>query len=156
MENSDTLDAFSIHFDESLPALTDTDLPTKSDTVNKWDPRLILDLAVGIDSTEDILHRYNLSEEEYENLSKVKSFRQELALMIRDVRENGVSFARKAAVQAESYLEDVHTMITDPTVAAGTKLDAIKSTVLWGRLLPEKETKDDALNATQINVSISF
>jgi len=162
METYDTLDDFTIHFDEGLPALSDIheELPKpkldKPDKVNKWDPRLILDLAIGVDGLQEILSRYALSEEAFNNLSRTKSFRQELALTIREVRENGVSFAQKARVQAESYLEVLNDMVVDTSVAANTKLEVIRSLVKWGRLEPEKETKDDALNATQINVNISF
>ncbi len=162
MENHDTLDDLSISFDENLPAISDegceVDFPPEPvipESTNKWDPRLILDLAIGIDGLEDILLRYDLSEDEFNILSGTQSFRRELALTIRDVRENGVPFAQKAKVQAESYLMVLDELIHSPTTPANVRLEAIRSTVKWGKLEP-KEAKDDGMNATQINVNISF
>lgn len=123
---------------------------------NLWDPRLVLDLAVGVDSLEDILIRYDLSEREFELLNQVQAFRRELALTIRDVRENGVPFTSKARVQAESYLEVVDNMVLDSETPASVRLDAIKSIVKWGKLEPKDDKASDTTNATQINVNISF
>jgi hypothetical protein len=129
---------------ETLPAST-----------NRWDPRLILDLAVAIDPLEDILQRYSLSQDEFDLLAKTQAFRRELAGTIRDARENGITFASKAKFQAESYLEVLDQIVHDATTPASTRLEAIRSTVRWGGLEP-KEQKEDATTATQVNVQINF
>lgn len=124
---------------------------------NRWDPRLVLDLAVGIDGLPEILDRYDLTQHEYELLSKTQAFRRELALTIRDVRENGVPFASKARVQAEAYLEVLDRMVHDDSTPSSVRLECIRSTVAWGRLEPTKDDKKGGdQNAQQINVNISF
>jgi hypothetical protein len=120
-----------------------------------WDPRLLFDLAIGVDSLPEILARFGLTEEDYARLSEMPLFRRDLAMAIREVRAEGVSFAARAKVQAEEYLEVLDSLVYDQSAPASTRLDAIKSAVLWGRLLP-KENKSDTTNATQVIVNISL
>ena len=128
----------------------------KRDTVNRWDPRLILDLALGVEDLDTVLPRYNLTFDDYETLAHSPIFRRELALTIRDVRENGLPFKAKARVQAEAYLEVLDELVYNDGTPASTRLEAIKSTVAWGGLIPKESKEDNQTNATQINVSISF
>jgi hypothetical protein len=120
-----------------------------------WDPRLILDLAIGVDSLEEILARYGMSLSEYEHMSTLPVFKKELAQTMRDVRENGNSFRAKAKVQAEYYLQEVDELVNDKTTPAGVRLDAIKSVVKWGDLEP-KDAKTDGTGATAVNIQINF
>jgi len=129
-------------------------LPRPAST-NKWDPRFIMDLALGLDELDTILTRYGLTEQEFELLSTIPAFRRELALTIRDARENGVTFAGKARTQAEGYLEVLDALVYDPGTPASTRLEAIRSTVKWGKLEVTAGEKD-ATNAQQINISINF
>ncbi len=122
---------------------------------NSWDPRLVLDLAVGVDALDEILLRYRMTREEFEFLASTRVFRRELALTIKDVKENGISFARKAAVQAEGYLAEIDGLVYDKTTPASTRLEAIRSTVRWGRLEAPKDSVEDG-NKTQVNVQINF
>ena len=75
---------------------------------------------------------------------------------MRDIRENGLSFVAKAKVQAETYLSVLDALVHDPNVAPSTRLDAIKSAVTWGRLLPKEEKSGGITSASQININISF
>lgn len=123
---------------------------------NKWDPRLLLDLVIAVDTLEVILDRYGLSREEYNILSSNLVFRRELAATMRDIRENGASFRAKARIQAESYLPVVDEMVWDIDIAPSTKLDAIKSIVRWGDLEPKDKKEQVQQTAPQINVQILF
>ena len=132
--------------------------PTVLSTIspNKWDPRLLLDLVIAVDTLDEILLRYGLSHEEYNILTSNLVFRRELAATMRDIRENGASFRSKARIQAESYLPVIDDMIWSPDVAPGTRLSAIQSVVRWGDLEP-KEKKEQAQQVQpQINVQILF
>jgi len=124
--------------------------------VNPWDPRLILDLALAIEDTTPILERYSLSEDDYSSLMRTPSFRRDLALTMREVRENGLSFKHKARVQAESYLEVLDQLVYSPATPASTRLDGIKQAVTWGDLSPKEGKGGDVQNAQQINISINF
>jgi len=139
------------------PAVYNQSTGAVSPAANAWDPRMVLDLAIGVDGLEEILDRYGLSMEAFELLSNVPTFRRDLAMTMRDVRENGVPFAAKAKVLAESYLTDIDEMIQDEKTPASTRLNAIQSVVRWGRLEPTKDASGESnTNANQINISINF
>jgi hypothetical protein len=167
MDTSDLTDLLSTAFDEAvyIPApVADWELVPAEDLrptpharppVNLWDPRLILDLAIGIDEITTILPRYDLTEAEFNLLSETPVFRRELAMAMREARENGLPFANKAKFQAESYLEVLDELVYSAETPASVRLEAIRSTVKWARL--EQPTGAEAQgNAPQINVSISF
>ena len=146
---------------EDLPAQSSPDqpiifTPIKREAVNRWDPRLVLDLALGVEDLDTVLPRYNLTFDDYETLAHSPIFRRELALTIRDVRENGLPFKAKARVQAEAYLEVLDDLVYSDGTPASTRLEAIKSTVAWGGLIPKESKEENQGNATQINVSINF
>jgi len=130
--------------------------PTRQ-SPNPWPPQLTLDLALGMESLEDILASHGLSQAHYDRLITVPSFRRELAVAMREMRENGVSFSRKAAAQAESYLFNVDDIVHDMDVPASTRLAAIQSVVKWGRLEPKDEKGDNnGNNGTTVNLQINF
>jgi hypothetical protein len=114
-----------------------------------------MDLTLAIDSHEEILERYGLTDAQYNRLMEVPSFRRDLAVALRDNRENGVSYAAKARVQAESYLVHVDELVNDQTVAASTRLDAVKWITKMGRLEP-KEEKSSENSGVQVNLQINF
>ena len=140
---------------EESPSISRHNLPSFSPSTNRWDPRLILDLAVGVDGLSEILLRYDITLDEYDHISKSESFRRELSLAIRDARENGTPFAVKARVQAESYLEVLDALVYSPNTPSSTKLESIRSIVKWGRLEAPKNG-EDTVPATQVNVNINF
>ena len=125
-------------------------------SANQWDPRLILDLALGIEDTRQVLERYGLTDNDYIVLCGSRVFRQELAVTIRDVHENGLPFRAKARVQAEAYLEVINDLVYNETTPATTKLEAIRSTVRWANLEPKEDKSESGNTQAQINVSINF
>ena len=127
-----------------------------TDPANPWDPRMILDLAIGVDGLVEILDRYGLTQQEYELLTSSRTFRRDLAMTMRDVRENGVPFVKKSSVLAESYLDEIHEMVTNQATPASVKLSAIQSVVKWGRLEPQNEKNDGPGTGHAINIQINF
>ena len=124
-------------------------------STNLYDPRMILDLAIAVDDITVILPRYGLTEAEFNLLSETPVFRRELAMAMREARENGLPFANKAKYQAESYLEVLDELVYSAETPASVRLEAIRSTVKWARL--EQPTGAEAQgNAPQINVNINF
>lgn len=129
--------------------------PTR--TSQPWDPRLVLDLAVGVDDLPTILTRYRLTTAEFDRLQEVNAFRRELAVAMRDVREQGVQFRQKAKVQADAYLMVLDSMVHDPATPPSTRLEAIKSVVRWGDLEPkDKDAKNQPGQNSNINIQINF
>lgn len=130
--------------------------PGTTQKVNAWDPRLIIDLNLGLDPLEDILLRYGLTPAQLETLNNNPVFRKDLNITAREMREGGVSFARKAATQAESYLEVLDEIVTDARVPASTRLAGIKDVVKWGGLEPKDEKEKGAGSGAPINIQINF
>jgi len=124
-------------------------------STNIYDPRMILDLAIAVDDITVILPRYGLTEAEFNLLSETPVFRRELAMAMREARENGLPFANKAKYQAESYLEVLDELVYSAETPASVRLEAIRSTVKWARLEVEKGAESGS-NAPQINVQINF
>lgn len=149
---------------DNLPAKTKKTKPPKEwrpsadhiNSVSPWDPRLILDLAIAVEDTEAILARYDLSEYDYNNLLKTTSFRRDLAMTMREVRENGLSFRHKARVQAESYLEVLDSLVYSDSTPSGVRLDGIKQAVAWGDLVPKETKGDGGQSQNPINIQINF
>lgn len=175
MENSNLTDLLSTAFDEGghilastdqqFPAVWDqstepTSRPLKAHQpetpTNPWDPRFVLDLALAVDELPDILSRYDISEDEFKMLSDTPLFRRELAVAMREVRENGVSFACKARVQAESYLEVMDELVYDAATPANVRLETIRSAVKWARLEPKEDKAEGAGTGAVVNVQINF
>jgi hypothetical protein len=125
-------------------------------STNIWDPRLILDLAIGVDGLEEILPRYDLTEEEFTILSDIPAFRRELAMAMRDAREYGLPFTKKAKVQAESYLEVLDHLVYSDLTPANVRLEAIRSTVRWAGLEPKETAGTGDGEKNVINVQINF
>jgi hypothetical protein len=96
-----------------------------------------------------------MSEERYRSLLENPHFRKEIAVMMRELAENGQSFRIKARLQAEAYLDVVDDIVNDLSVGASVRLDAINKMVQWGDLVP-KEKKGEGDSAPQINVQINF
>lgn len=124
-------------------------------TQSPWDARLLMDLALMVDSEEDILARYDLTSERLNKLLSNTVFRRELILLRRDVASNGATFRAKARVQAESYLPELDSLVTDIDVPASVRLDAIKQVVKWADLEPKPVAADQQPQST-INVQINF
>lgn len=139
-----------------LDETEDVNLPTHPRSPNPWDPRLMVDLALAIDPLEAILERFSLTQDHYERLLRIPAFRRDLAMTMRELREDGIPFAKKAAVQAESYLLDVDEMVQDRSIAASTRLDAIKWTAKMGKLEPREEKGGDVNQGVSVNLSINF
>ena len=173
MDNSDFIGMLDCALTEEvyIPASVDSDLvpyTTKhpasdrstnpyphTKSTNQWDPRMILDLAIAVDDITVILPRYGLTEAEFNILSETPVFRRELAMAMREARENGLPFANKAKYQAESYLEVLDELVYSAETPASVRLEAIRSTVKWARL--EQPTGAEAQgNAPQISVQINF
>ena len=149
-------DGEGFHIPVSIPANSPRLNLTSPATPNRWDPRLILDLALGVEDLDTVLPRYNLTPDDYETLAHSPIFRRELALTIRDVRENGLPFKAKARVQAEAYLEVLDELVYSDGTPASTRLEAIKSTVAWGGLIPKESKEETGATGSTINVQINF
>ena len=129
--------------------------PPPATPVNPWNPRLVMDLAVGVDPVNEILDSHGLDFDDLERLMNNPTFRRELASLRREVAENGTSFRSKARMQAESYLSTLDDIVLDTNAPTSVRLEGIKSAVRWADLEPKKSGGEEQ-PATSINVQINF
>jgi hypothetical protein len=122
---------------------------------NPWPPRLVLDLALGLDDVETILTRHDIPVHTYNQLLQLPLFRRELVVAQKELQENGVSFKRKAALQAEMYLEDMDQVMKDDKTPPSVKKDIFIHMAKLGELEPEK--KGDGTNSgPAFNIQINL
>jgi len=95
-----------------------------------WTDRLVFDVAIG-DSIEAIMARYELTEEQIEDLLIHPTFTKAVDDQRRNIVENGIGFKYKSKLLAEEYLESLDGIVRDPSTSAAVRLDAIKSITKW-------------------------
>ena len=128
----------------------------RNNSPNPWPPKLVFDLALGLYSQEEVLINNDISPKQFDRLMEIPTFRQELAAQMREQRENGVTYQKKAAIQAETYLLDLDDMVRDRDIAAGTRLATIQYVTKVGGLEPKEVKGDAGAGATQVNLNINF
>lgn len=121
---------------ESPPKRTTPATPTS------WPPKLVFDLALGLDNSDEIAERYGLTEQTLEKFFTLPKFRQEVASLTRELRENNTIFLNKAKVQAETYLADMDDLMRDINTSPTVKLSIFQTLAK----LADLEPKPDPVN----------
>ena len=122
---------------ETIPAPSPS--PSPIPPCNRWSPQLIFDLALGLDDYETIGSRYGITAEYLERLYELPVFRQEVALLTRELREKNEIFKHKSKVLAETYLDEMAALMLDRETAAGTKLSIFQTLAKYGELEPKEK-----------------
>jgi hypothetical protein len=121
-----------------------------------WPQGLVVDIALGIDALPDILLRYNMTEEHWASLSDNPAFRVDLARTRKEISENGLSFKRKAATQAEMYLIDMDKIMADPEASQTLKHNIFTTMARLGELEPVKARESDVVTGGGFNIQINI
>jgi len=88
--------------------------------------RLACELALKMDSTEDVFARYGYTPEGAAELMESPAFTALLGRIGIEIRENGLSFRQKAKAIAEELLPTAFDIATDPLQSAAVRADLIK------------------------------
>jgi len=129
--------------------------PVRAPGCPMWPQALVVDIALGIDPRSDIEERYNLKPEQLDFLLENRAFRIDLARIRKEIAENGLSFKRKAATQAEMYLLDMDRIMADPDTPPGIKKDIFVQMARLGELEP-KTAKDGEITAGGLAFNIQI
>ena len=116
-------------------------------TLHPWPARLPFDVAMG-DSPESLCDRYGLQPEALDIFFLNAAFRREVAAHGQQIRDEGITFKAKARLQAEMYLEELHDIVVDKTIAPATRLDAIKSVTKWAGYEPKPVPENASSGST--------
>jgi len=128
----------------------------KPELFSAWPATLALDVALGILPIPDVLDKHGLSYDEWEHISELPAFRAELVAVGKEIQEKGVSFKKKCAFAAESYLMDMDGLMHDNTVAPGVKVDIFKTLATYGELAPIKGGGEGGGNGPQFAIQINI
>lgn len=131
--------------------MSSTSLAVKYST---WPAMLPFELALGIHDLDTILEGHGLEREDWEDFEQNPLFRREVAAAVKEVHTSGISFKRKAAVQAEMYLQQMDNLMHDLDTAPTTKLEIFKTMVKCGDLEPKSDKQ--GATAGQFNIQINF
>lgn len=131
-------------------------LPSTHSKPNQWSPKMIFDLALGLDSQEEIEVRYGLTEAQLTRLYENPQFRKEVACLTRELRENNQIFKSKVKIQAEDYLNIMDEMMYDQATPASTKLSIFQALAKLGELEPKPEKQNPAGGAATININLAM
>lgn len=114
-----------------------------------WDTRLCFDVALGIDSLEDILARYALAPAVFEQWAAHPLFSRTVAEFQKHIREHGLSFRAKARMQAEDLLGVAYGLVQDQKTPAPVRADLIKWIAKMGELEPAQGSAGNAEKMTR-------
>lgn len=103
----------------TLPALTGQNFV-------HTDPKLIFEIALGLESPKALFERYGYTETQQNALMSNEFFRRQIEAKSSELKTTGVVFRTKAALAAEDILEDVYIEAKNPDTPLPQKLDALK------------------------------
>lgn len=121
-----------------------------------WPPQLPFDLALGLRPLDEILEQHGLGWAEWSHIQSHPVFKSELAAAHSEITESGLSFRRKAATQAEMYLEELDALMMNPDVAPTTKVDIFKTLVKCGDLEPAPKKNEELDQKQTFNIQINL
>lgn len=121
-----------------------------------WPQALVIDVALGLDSLPEILTRYAMSDEQWEALSDNPAFKIDLSRARKEIAESGLGFKRKAATQAEMYLEEMDKIMYDPEASHSVKKDIFVQMARLGELEPKKDVDANNPGGMAFNIQINL
>lgn len=94
-------------------------------------PMLPMELALKIDTPQNICAHYGISREQFAAIIKHPVFVKQYQEAIEQLKVDGMSFKVKARMQAEDYLTTAFAMVKNPATSDAVRADLIKNTVRW-------------------------
>lgn len=127
--------------------------PHDPSIIEPWPRTLPLEVALGLtDNPETVCKAYKLTADEWFHLQHDPDFLAAVAEEREGLKKDGATFQKKAALQAEVYLQTAWKLIHDPDTPAPQKADLIKSTIRWAGY----DNKDSVNVGTQVGLSINL
>ena len=116
--------------------------------------KLLLDLAVGLDSFEDICTRYNYTSEQAEALRANPGIKTRVAQIAAELKESGVTFRLRNAHAAEDMIGVIWAEARRADTSLDKKIEAAKLFAKLGDLEPR--TKTDGVSGGGVTISINI
>jgi hypothetical protein len=120
-----------------------TDLVPRNDAIDQRviaNPKMMLEIAAGLEDGAVIAERYGMSRDDYAALAASEGFQKQIGGLISEMKLNGVTFSRKAAMVAEDLLMDLFVMARS-SKSLGDVLEVAKFAAKMGKLEPVTNEK---------------
>jgi hypothetical protein len=118
------------------------------------DPKLILEMAAGVEDPDLLAKKYGYPEVRWELLKNDPAFKQAVEVKRSELQRSGYIFKTKAALCAEDLLEDIYEQAKDPETPLTQKLDAFKTFTKLGGLEPKEEKQVATGPGFQITINL--
>ena len=129
-------------------------LPVPSLVVDDSPDRFFVEVAVGVQSFDDLCEIYGLSPELVEDLEDDPLFIKRLKTAQQVVEDDGSAFQARCRTVANDTIPVVEEILRDPETPPGARLDAFKTMARLGRLEPHPSEKNQAPTGPVLSLTI--
>ena len=99
---------------------------TALDRNNNWVADLAFEVALGYYSPEELQLKFDLSEEQYDQVQRTPAFEKAVAHYRREIDEDGTEFKLKARKLASTLLPELGEIAADPSASHSDRISAIR------------------------------
>lgn len=118
------------------------------------EPRMVLEISMGLRDPKEIAEDYGFSEEQWIALKVHEPFVKQVDDKKAELKENGVTFRLKSAVIAEELLADLYIKATDEDATLHAVLESLKFCAKASGLDAPKQDGVAAGSGFSINITI--
>ena len=122
--------------------------------VDKLPDRFFLDLAIGVNTYEEVCALYEISEEDADELQHEPLFKHKVAVAEQEVTDDGRAFKARCKKLADGLLVHVSRMAQDPDTAPSVQLDAFKTLAKLGELEPVQKAGGNGPSGPVLHLTI--
>lgn len=130
--------------------------PEKTRTMSVVDvpPKMLLELAVGIEDPIVVAERYGYYGNQWDELLKYEPFMKAVEAKRQELNASGYTFRTRANILAQDLLEDIYCDAKKPDANAHTRLEALKFMARAGGI--DQPAKDEVDNSAQFSITINL
>ena len=119
------------------------------------DPKFVFELAAGMEEPDSIASRYRYTPEGWATLKDDENFKKIVEAKRSELQKSGYTFRLKAALAAESLLDDVYLGAKDMDASLSAKLEAFKYLTKIGGLEPKEDKAQQQGSGFTIRIDLS-
>lgn len=120
----------------------------------KIKPEMINEVATGLEEGKDIAQRYGFSEAEWDEIKERPDFQQAVAKVRSEMERSGQTFRLKAAVMADSLMENMYKHAMDSETPVKDKATALQLLTRVGELEPKASAQVSAGPGFSITINL--
>lgn len=115
---------------------------------------LFIQLAIGVDTFENICDNFGISAQDAQVLEVDPEFVRRMRIATQSVEDDGRAFRTRCRTAVNGTIHRVMNMIADPNVPATVQLDAFKTLAKFGDLEPVRQQASQGPTGPQLVLNI--